>query len=131
MHANDVFVSGHRPFIGRTHELSILRTAVTGALDGSSRIVLLAGEPGIGKTGLAEKAADLAKKAGMTTLWARCYEDAGIPTYWPWIQIVRGFLDSRESEKNLSTMRNSAAQISMVIDDPRLRMWAGKAETVP
>jgi transcriptional regulator with AAA-type ATPase domain len=49
------------PFIDRQHELGELRAALHTALAGSGRVVLLAGEPGIGKTRLASV---LAAEAG-------------------------------------------------------------------
>lgn len=39
---------------GRDRELSTLRTALDGALKGRGRLVLISGEPGIGKSTLAQ-----------------------------------------------------------------------------
>ena len=51
--------------------------------------VLLAGEPGIGKSRLAEDTADNAARAGFTVAWGRCRESEGAPPLWPWIQVLR------------------------------------------
>jgi predicted ATPase len=51
--------------------------------------VLLAGEPGIGKSRLAEDTADNATRAGFTVAWGRCRESEGAPPLWPWIQVLR------------------------------------------
>ena len=52
-------------------------------------MVLLSGEPGIGKTRLAEEVAMRAAAAGADVLWGRCDETEGAPAFWPWIQVVR------------------------------------------
>jgi tetratricopeptide (TPR) repeat protein len=50
----------------------------------------LTGEPGIGKSRLAEHLAAMATAEGSTVVWGRCWEAGGAPAYWPWIQIFRG-----------------------------------------
>ena len=42
-------------FVGRHHEVELLKTALADALSGPGRIVMLSGEPGIGKTRLAQE----------------------------------------------------------------------------
>jgi tetratricopeptide (TPR) repeat protein len=54
--------------------------------------LLFTGEPGIGKTCLADEAAGHAASRGMRVYWGRCFEDGGAPAYWPWIQILRGII---------------------------------------
>ncbi|MEN3536091.1 BTAD domain-containing putative transcriptional regulator [Microbispora sp. ZYX-F-249] len=68
--------------IGRAAESAALRRAV--AADGT-RVVLVAGEPGIGKTSLAEDAAAHAPVA----VFGRCWDGTGAPPFWPWAQAVR------------------------------------------
>jgi predicted ATPase len=53
---------------------------------GESVLVLLAGEPGIGKTRII---GELASRTSVKTLWAACWEGEGAPAYWPWRQVVR------------------------------------------
>jgi hypothetical protein len=55
--------------------------------------VVLAGEPGAGKTTLAEAAAHLAHAAGITIAWGRCLDAASTPAYWPWSQVLRALPD--------------------------------------
>ena len=54
--------------------------------------MLLAGEPGIGKTRLAEELAAVAAARGVLVLWGRCWEGEGAPAFWPWVQVVRGYV---------------------------------------
>lgn len=59
------------------------------ALSGSGRLLLLSGEPGVGKARLAEELAHEAQARGTHVAWGRCWEEGGAPAYWPWVQIVR------------------------------------------
>ena len=77
-------------FLGRERELERLVRAVDSANAGSGRVFLLSGEPGIGKTRLADEAAQYARTRGTRTIWGRAWEGGGAPPFWPWIQIARG-----------------------------------------
>ncbi len=76
--------------VHRDSELAQLRAGVDQALSGRGRMFLLTGEPGIGKTRLADELATYADARGMRVLWSRCEEGQDTPVYWPWIQILRG-----------------------------------------
>ncbi|HEX8927735.1 MAG TPA: AAA family ATPase, partial [Actinomycetota bacterium] len=75
--------------IGRREVLAVLRAAVEDAAAGRGRVVLLTGEPGIGKTAVAAGAAQAARQVGALVLWAACWQDEGTPGYWPWVQVAR------------------------------------------
>ena len=81
-----------RPLVGRELEMIELDAALDDALQGHTRIVLIAGEPGIGKTRLANEIGTHAAARGVEVLWGRCWEDAGAPPYWPWVQVLRPLL---------------------------------------
>lgn len=51
--------------------------------------MLVTGEPGIGKTRLAEEVAARAEAAGTRVLWGRAFDGEGAPPFWPWIQVLR------------------------------------------
>src|SRR6185369_6165849 len=78
-------------FIGRSRELAELRAAVDEAQLGRGRLFLLSGDPGIGKTRLAEEIDSYARRCGTEVLWGRCDETGGAPAYWPWIQLIRSY----------------------------------------
>ena len=71
--------AAERPLFGREHELARLRAAYERAREGGRPFVLLAGEPGIGKSRLAAEAATLAHADGATVLHGRCDADLGLP----------------------------------------------------
>src|SRR5262249_60411993 len=79
-----------RPFVGRVAERGVLAAHVAAARQGNGRVVLVSGEPGIGKTRLVEEAvADIAPDR---VLWGRCQDIEGAPAFWPWIQALRAYV---------------------------------------
>jgi DNA-binding CsgD family transcriptional regulator len=79
-------------FVGRARETAAFRGAFDRMLEGRRQILTLAGEPGIGKTRLAEEFGVYAGLRGAQVLTGHCYEEAGAPPYWPWVQILRDFV---------------------------------------
>jgi DNA-binding SARP family transcriptional activator len=79
--------------VGRDPELARLRGRLQSIGSGDGGAVVLAGEPGAGKTTLAEAAARLAAAAGVTAAWGRCLDAATTPAYWPWSQVLRALPD--------------------------------------
>ncbi|MFF0370487.1 BTAD domain-containing putative transcriptional regulator [Micromonospora sp. NPDC005087] len=78
-----------RPFVGRDTELDRLRRAAeTAALRGQPTLVLLSGDPGAGKTALAETLTRRLAAEGWATAWGRSPEYEGAPAAWPWTQIT-------------------------------------------
>jgi DNA-binding SARP family transcriptional activator/tetratricopeptide (TPR) repeat protein len=83
--------AARRPsFVGRADALAHLEAAVADAVAGRTRIVLVEGEPGIGKTSLVNELATRVHEAGIGACWGRCHDDEGAPALWPWVQILRG-----------------------------------------
>jgi tetratricopeptide (TPR) repeat protein len=77
--------------IGREPELARLQEGLEEAARGRGRLVLVAGEPGIGKSRLVDELAAAARERGVVVLWGRCWEAGGAPAYWPWVQALRAF----------------------------------------
>ena len=75
--------------VGRRRELERLRTWLEAARDSNGRLVLCAGEAGIGKTRLAQELAGIALAGGTAVAWGRCVEAEGAPAFWPWRQVLR------------------------------------------
>ncbi|MEU1276100.1 AAA family ATPase [Streptomyces sp. NPDC005799] len=74
--------------VGRTDELAALRRALEPALENGTAVVLLEGEPGVGKSRLMEETARHAEDRGALVVWGHCLEGEGRPTMWPWVQTV-------------------------------------------
>jgi predicted ATPase len=77
-----------RDYVGRAAELDELVAAVAGAASGRGSLLLVAGEPGIGKTRLVEEAAEHARSLGVRVRWSTCWEGPAA-SFWPWTQLVR------------------------------------------
>jgi eukaryotic-like serine/threonine-protein kinase len=76
-------------FVGRERELSELRASLASVASGRGQLFCLTGEPGIGKTRLAEEISSDAERAGAKVAWGRCWEGGGAPAFWPWTQALR------------------------------------------
>ena len=86
-------------FVGRTGELSELLAGLDDAFSRRGRLYLLDGEPGIGKSRLAEELAERARRRGGRVLFGRCWEGGGAPAYWPWTQALRAYVrDGRRGD---------------------------------
>ena len=81
-----------RTFVGRTSELARLQAALAAARSGRGGTFLIVGEPGVGKSRLAEEAATQAEAAGFLVAWGRCWEAGGAPVFWPWLQAARALM---------------------------------------
>ena len=115
--------AGRRPIeatkslVGRENETALLRAAVDDAHAGRSRVVLIAGEPGIGKTALAEDAAARAGAAGAFVAWGTGWEGEGAPAYWPWIQIIRSYAAGVSTGDLLADLGEGAADIARLVPE--------------
>lgn len=75
------------PFVARQPSLSLLSAEWARAIEGDQRLVLVAGEPGVGKTRLAAEAAIAAHEAGAVVLFGRCDAELRIP-YQPFAEAL-------------------------------------------
>jgi DNA-binding CsgD family transcriptional regulator len=73
-----------QPLAGRGHELGRLRAALVSAAGGAGHLVLVTGEPGIGKTRLAAAVTEMADEYGVPVAAGYAIDDPGMPPLWPW-----------------------------------------------
>jgi DNA-binding SARP family transcriptional activator len=81
-----------RVFVGRTPELRRLAQLWTDVGGPTPKLVVLSGEPGVGKTRLAAEFARQVHAEGRMVLAGRCDEDLGVP-YQPFVEALRQFVD--------------------------------------
>jgi DNA-binding CsgD family transcriptional regulator/tetratricopeptide (TPR) repeat protein len=106
-----------RPIVGRAGELGVFQAAFDRMLAGRRELVLISGEPGIGKTRCAEAFSDVAEDQGALVLWGRCREEAGAPPYWPWVQILRSYVDSSSLDEVRLNMGTAAKDIAALVPE--------------
>jgi predicted ATPase len=101
--------------VGRDGELAELLAGIDDAATGRGRLCLLAGDPGIGKSRLADEAAARARDRGITVAWGRCWEAGGAPAYWPWVQALRACVRGLGSEELRSRLGAGAPHLAQVV----------------
>jgi tetratricopeptide (TPR) repeat protein len=106
-------------FVGRQRELGTLLEGLDSAVAGRGRLILIGGEPGIGKSRLADELAGMARDRGIGVLWGRGWEDAGAPAYWPWVQALRTQLRMESPEAIRAQLGAGAADVAQML--PELR----------
>jgi tetratricopeptide (TPR) repeat protein len=105
------------PLIGRERELAELDAALAEACEGRGRLFFIAGEPGIGKTRLAEAVAQRGAARDMVPLWGRAWESAGAPAYWPWTQLLRTLLRTWEVDRLEAELGTAAGWLLQVVPE--------------
>jgi DNA-binding SARP family transcriptional activator len=108
-------------FVGRERELAQLMDGLDEACAGHGRLILLVGEPGIGKSRLAEVLIAEAKARGTRVLVGRCWEAGGAPAYWPWVQSLRAHVRETDDSTLRSQLGAGAAELAQIIPDLRAR----------
>jgi DNA-binding SARP family transcriptional activator/DNA polymerase III delta prime subunit len=74
-------------FVGRKALLARLMAMLEAAMAGQRRTLLVAGEPGVGKTRILAELCRRAHGQDATVMWGRCYEDALTP-YQPFVEAI-------------------------------------------
>ncbi len=111
-----------RPFLGRALELEQLVSALEAARSGHGSLMLVTGEPGIGKSRLMDEFADAARDRGCSVLVGRCWDGGGAPAYWPWVQVVRAAGGDFESlASSLERDREARSSVSDAVDPAAAR----------
>jgi DNA-binding SARP family transcriptional activator len=104
--------------VGYEHELGSLEDVLEDALAGRGQLALVAGEPGVGKTRLADELSTVAHARGAQVAWGRCRR-GGAPPYWPWIQVLRALVADRDPLAVRTELGPRAADLVQLL--PELR----------
>jgi DNA-binding SARP family transcriptional activator/tetratricopeptide (TPR) repeat protein len=108
-------------FVGREREIAELVGGLEDAFAGHGRLFLLVGEPGIGKSRLAEELIAHARARGARVLVGRCWEAGGAPAYWPWVQSLRAYVRDSDPCELRSQLGSGAAELAQIVPELRER----------
>jgi class 3 adenylate cyclase/tetratricopeptide (TPR) repeat protein len=108
-------------FVGRVPELKSLTDAWNSAQRGEPWTVLLAGEPGIGKTRLAARLAHEAHTEGHVVLYGRANEDLGLP-YEPWRQALEHLVETASPALLRRHVERHGGELARLIPSLRARV---------
>ena len=113
-------LSGERgPFVGRDDELAALLELWQKAQGGARQLALIAGEPGIGKTRLAEVVAAVAHDDGALVLFGGCDVDAITPMQ-PFVEVLRTLIGDGIVARDVlqSELTHLLPELDVVGSDP-------------
>jgi len=88
--------SADRELVGRREPLAKLEALCDAVVAGATRIALVRGRAGIGKTRLVEELGRRARAQGLRGIVARARDGEGFPAFWLWIQVLRSLVDEAE-----------------------------------
>ena len=112
-----------RAFVGREAELRQLHTAFDNAVSGQGALVMVVGEPGIGKTSLCEQLATYVTLRGGRTLMGHCYEAGSLSLpYLAFVEAIRSYVLSRDSDDLRREMGSGASEVACIVSEVRDRM---------
>ena len=109
------------PFVGRADERQRLAGALRAATEGERRFVLVAGEPGIGKTRLAAEVAREAFETGALVLYGRCDEELGAP-YQPFAEALAHYGRASETEALRAQLLACGTDVARIVPELARRL---------
>ncbi len=108
------------PFVGREPERAELRRLLTRTLEGSGAVVMVGGEPGVGKTRLSEELLLSAQREGLQSFAGHCHEMAGAQPYIPIVEIFEQAMARAPSPQAFrQDLGEDAPEVARLV--PRLR----------
>lgn len=111
--------SNRTPFIGRDEERALIQDMLERALIGNGGVVMLGGEPGIGKTRLAEEVGQIARSHGALTLIGRCQDAQSPMPYGPWVEMTNTIARLAPKDALRAALGEDASEVARLA--PELR----------
>jgi predicted ATPase/DNA-binding CsgD family transcriptional regulator len=103
-------------FVGREAEVQQLRSAFDVASSGYGALVMLVGEPGIGKTALCESLAAFAVASGGRALVGHCYDEGSFRLpYMPFVEALETYAQEQDADVLRADLGSCATDIARVV----------------
>lgn len=109
------------PLVGREAELQQLLAAIQQLGNGRGAVVLIEGEPGIGKSRLIEEAMQAAAQQGLTTMLAKCYEAEQSLPYQSVIDLIDQILAGWPDEAFRAIPATALAEVALLMPELAIR----------
>ncbi|MEA2348353.1 MAG: hypothetical protein QOG62_2140 [Thermoleophilaceae bacterium] len=113
--------AGEAHFVGRAAALRQLEEELELAASGERRVILLAGEPGVGKTRLSSKLALGARENGATVLFGHSDEETLVP-FQPFIQAIAHYVEHAPTERLRKELGDGGRDLLRLVPELRDRM---------
>ncbi|GAC1614663.1 MAG: hypothetical protein NVS4B11_00360 [Ktedonobacteraceae bacterium] len=111
------------PIIGRQQELALLHTQYKEAREGRANVVLITGEPGIGKTRLLKEFGVFAALDGVVVLRGGASEAEGMPPYLPFLEALGHYIQCAPPELLRDQVTNAPHILASIL--PELALCLG------
>jgi DNA-binding SARP family transcriptional activator/tetratricopeptide (TPR) repeat protein len=106
------------PFVGREVERAELRNLVERTLAGEGALVMIGGEPGVGKSRLSQEIA--AEARGRCTIRVgHCYEKNLDLPYMPWVEMLEGLVRELAPEALREALGEEAPELARLVPQVR------------
>jgi serine/threonine protein kinase/tetratricopeptide (TPR) repeat protein len=112
-----------RVFVGREPELKQLQSAFDGAISGQGALMMVVGEPGIGKTEVCHQLSTYVTLRGGRTLVGHCYEEGSLSLpYLAFVEAMRSYVLSREVKDLREELGTGAADVARIVSEIREKL---------
>jgi tetratricopeptide (TPR) repeat protein len=108
------------PLIGREEERDAIKACLDRARAGRGGVLFIGGEPGVGKTRLAEECLSLGQERNMLTLVGHAYEERGEP-FIVAVEIIEALMRILPGPALRQVLGDSAAEVARLVPELRDR----------
>jgi hypothetical protein len=103
------------PLVERERELGLVMARLAAAGTGSAGVVVVSGEPGVGKTRLLNEVADRASKNGWQVLVGSAFDSEGMPPYLPFLEPLDHYIRVGPVDALLPRLGEVAGDLALVL----------------